>query len=265
MPYSKAHYYIIALLVLTFMGFWDSYFGKLGEAPLAHHMHGITSTLWLVLMAVQSWLIHSQRRELHKSFGKTLFILVPIMSGAFAMVTWVGAQKSVGGHPFYIQFGQALLVADVFLLFATSLHVYLALRFRQNVRLHSALMFGSVFGLIGPIVSRLVVNWIPAFKITSLETMSNFAYGLNISIVISLLIPLILYMLYKRDGWPWLLATAVVGVMWSLYATVGQTELWGSVVQLISTINPVVIFGFGVVVGTLACVLGWQQGSTKSQ
>ena len=260
MPYSKAHYYLIGLLVFTFLGFWNSYFGKLTEAPLAHHLHGVTSTLWILLMVLQSWSIHSQRRHLHKSMGKALFILVPFMIAAFAMVTWVGAQKAVGGHPFYTQFGQALLIADVLLLFSTSLHIYLALRFRGNVRLHSALMLGSVFGLIGPIVSRLIVNWVPALKITSLETMSNFNYGLNISIVISLLIPLVLFLKYRRDGWPWLLATVIVALMYSLYATVGKTEIWAKVVQMMTTVPPMIVFGFGLLVGLSACILGWFQG-----
>jgi hypothetical protein len=260
MPYSKAHYYLIGLLVLTFLGFWDSYFGKLSEAPLAHHLHGITSTLWILLMAFQSWLIHSQRRDLHRSFGKLIFIIVPLMTAAFALVTWVGAQKAVGGHPFYAQFGQALLTADVFLLFSTSLQIYLALKFRNNIRLHSALMLGSVIGLIGPILSRLIVNFIPAFKITSLETMSNFGYGLNISIVIGLLLPLVLYKFYKKDGWPWLLAAGITAVFYLLYKTVGQTALWGEAVQIITTIHPAVVFLFGFMLGAMALILGWVQG-----
>jgi len=79
--------------------------------------------------------------------------------------------------------------------------------------------------------------------------------------VISLLIPLTLYALYRRDGWPWLLATAIVALIYSLYATAGQTAIWANVVQLITTIHPVVVFGFGIAVGALACVLGWKHGS----
>lgn len=260
MPYSKAHYFLVLLLVLTFLGFWNSYFGMLTKAPLTHHFHGITATLWIFLLIAQSWSIHSQRRELHKFMGKALFILVPIMTGAFALVTWVGAQKSIGGHPFYTQFGQALLTADVLLLFSTSLQIYLALRFRNNIRLHSALMLGTVFGLIGPIVSRLVVNWIPGYQITGLETMSNFGYGLNFSIVVSVLIPLVLYFMYKREGWPWLLATGIVVLMYGLYATLGKSDIWASAVQLMSYAPPMAVFAFGLIVGLSACLMGWIHG-----
>ena len=115
MPYSKTHYFMLALLVITVIAFWPSYFGQLSKAPLAHHLHGVTSTLWVLLIAWQSWLIHSGRRQAHRTAGKLMFVLVPLMTAAFALVTWAGAQKAVGGHPFYTLFGQALLTADVWL------------------------------------------------------------------------------------------------------------------------------------------------------
>ncbi len=260
MPYSKAHLYLIGLLIITLMAFWDSYFGKLLEAPLPHHLHGITSTLWILLIGTQNWLIHNNHRDLHRRFGKALFILVPLMTAAFAMVTWVGAQKSVGDHPFYVQFGQALLTADMFLLFSTPLQIYLALKLRKNIRLHSALMLGTLIGLLPPIVSRLVVNWIPAFNITSIETMHHFGYGLKISIAISLLIPLILYKYYRKDGWPWLLAAFIAAMVYVLYATLGQSAGWVEVVKWLATIPPTVVFAFGFLLGLVACVLGWVQG-----
>ncbi len=260
MPYSKAHFFLMGILVITLMAFWDSYFGQFLDASIAHHLHGLTATLWVLLLALQNWLIHHNRRELHRLMGKALFIFVPLMTAAFALVTWVGAQKAVGGHPFYVQFGQALLTTDMFLLFSTPLQIYLALKFRSNVRLHSALMLGTLIGLLPPILSRLVVNWVPAFNITSLETMKNFSYGLNISIVIGLLIPLVLYKFYRKDGWPWLLAALIIVMVYVLYATLGQTTVWAEVVKRMSIIPPAVVFGFGFLVGLLACVLGWVQG-----
>lgn len=71
MPYSKAHWFVLALLPVTLLAFWPSYFGILREAPLAHHLHGVTSTLWILLIAGQSVAIHSRRLPLHRTAGVT--------------------------------------------------------------------------------------------------------------------------------------------------------------------------------------------------
>lgn len=263
MPYSKAHYYLLGLLAITVLAFWDSYFGKLNEAPMAHHWHGITSTLWILLLATQNGLIHHHHRHLHRLFGLSLFVLVPLMTAAFAMVSWVGAQKAVGGHPFYVQFGQALLTADLLLLLTTPLQIYLALKLRRQVRLHSALMLGTVIGLLPPILSRLLVNWVPAWQITGLDTMHHFAYGLNISMVMGLLISLLLFYCYRKEGWPWLLAALITLMMYVLYATLGQSDWWAEVVGLIAGLSVIAVFVFGLLLGLLACVLGWIHGAAK--
>ncbi len=101
------------------------------------------------------------------------------------MVVFVGANKSVGLHPFYVQFGQALLTYDVLLLFIIAIQVYLTLKFRKNVKLHSALIFSTLFGLLPPILSRLLGVVIPALEITSLDTMYRFGYSLQISLLIT--------------------------------------------------------------------------------
>ena len=256
MPYSKAHYYLIGLLVITFVAFWDSYFGKLIDAPAAHHFHGITATLWILLLAFQNWSIHNRKHHLHKTMGKLIFVLVPVMVGAFTLVTWVGAQKSVGGHPFYMQFGQALLTADAFLTFSTPLQIYLALKWRNRVGLHSALMFGTLIGLLAPILSRFFPLFIPSMEITTLDTLYRFGYSMNLSILVSLIIPLLLYIFYRKDGWPWLLATFIAAMVYILYATIGQTDIWAAVVAAMAAISPMVMFAGGLYTGASGLRIG---------
>jgi len=265
MPYSKAHYFLLGLIVITVLAFWNSYFGVIDKAPVAHHFHGITSTFWILLIAFQSWLIHNNKRNLHRQFGKLLFLLIPMMIGAFALVTLVGAQKSVAQHPFYLQFGQALLTSDALLTVMTAVQVYLALRFRSNVRLHSALMIGTLIGLLAPIFARLLPNFIPQLEITDLDTMYRFGYSIHISQASSTLIGLSLFTLYKKEGWPWLLAVAIVLSSWLLYATFGQSQVWQNWVYSIAKLNPYFVYIGGFVFGLLACTLGWKHGKPVSK
>lgn len=262
MPYSKAHCFMLALLPATVLAFWPSYFGILREAPLAHHLHGVTGTLWILLIATQSFAIHSRRLPLHRAAGRLVFALAPLLIGAFSLVTWAGAQKSAAHHPFYEAFGRALLIGDALLVFATALLVYLALRHRRRVHLHSALMIGTVMGLLPPILARLFNNYVPGLIISGPETLHRFGPSLLLSVAMTVALGIFLALRYRRHGWPWWLASGLVALLYVLYATVGQTALWTAAVAEIATWSPIVVFAFGVLLGALACFLGWRQGET---
>lgn len=259
MPYTKAHYYMLVLLPLTVAAFWPSYFGMLPKAPIIHHLHGITGTLWILLIAAQSYSIQSRKLQLHRGLGKLVFILTPVMVGSFALVSWLGAQKSVGEHPFYVMFGQALLTGDVLLTFATPLIVYLALRFRRNMYVHGALMISTVFGLLPPILARLINNFVPGLTIDGLDTLYRFGYSLYISLALTFVLAIYLFFRYRAHGWPWMLGALITALMYVLFASFGQTDTWAGLVQHIAALNPVTVFVFGAILGLLACIAGWFQ------
>lgn len=260
MPYSKAHFYVLALIPITVLAFWQNYFGRLDEAPIEHHFHGITSTLWILLLAAQSWLIHNNKVSLHELFGKSLFALVPIMVGSFAMVTYAGAIKTVEQHPFYMMFGKALLTGDAILTFAIPLQIFLALKFRKFVGLHSALMLSTVTGLLPPILARLFGAIVPGLMIRGPDTLYRFEYCLLLSFVVSVGFSLFMYWRYKSSGWPWLLAALITASAYIAYATFGQTTLWNSWVIAMANQTSGSFFIFGALLGLAAATIGWIQG-----
>ncbi len=48
MTYRHAHWYVLAALAAIVAGFWPSFFKPLGTGSLAHSVHGVTATLWVV-------------------------------------------------------------------------------------------------------------------------------------------------------------------------------------------------------------------------
>lgn len=55
--HAHAHWYFLAALAVIVAGFWPSFFRPLGAGSFGHSIHGVTATLWIVALAVQSWLI----------------------------------------------------------------------------------------------------------------------------------------------------------------------------------------------------------------
>lgn len=262
MPYSKAHWFMLALLPVTLLAFWPSYFGVLREAPLAHHVHGVTGTLWILLIAGQSFAVHSGRLSLHRTAGRLVFVLTPLLIGAFSLVTWAGAQKAVAQHPFYEAFGRALLTGDSLLVFTTALLVCLALRHRRRVYLHGALMISTVMGLLPPILTRVFNFYVPGLMVSGPESLYLFGPALLLSVAITVALGSFLALRYRRHAWPWWLASGVVALLYLLYATLGQTTLWTGTVTKIASWSPIVVFAFGALLGAMACALGWRHGGT---
>ncbi|MDJ0653618.1 MAG: hypothetical protein QNJ40_05680 [Xanthomonadales bacterium] len=263
MPYRHAHWLVLALFPLTILAFWPSYFGKLGEAAVSDHLHGLTGAAWLLLVAGQSWTIHGGRRGMHRVMGMSAFALGPLLIGGFALATHAGAIKSVASHPFYMMFGQPLLTADLWLTFATSAVLYLAFRYRRRVRLHSALMLSTLIGLLPPMLARLYAAFMPGMTVRGPETLYRFEYCLAASMATTVAVALYLYWKNRRDGWPWLLAAFITSACYAFYMTIGRTGTWESfVVQMANWPAPAVVLA-GIALGLAGCLAGWHAGKTR--
>ena len=260
MPYSKAHYLLLLLIPMIIVAFGPFYFFKLSEAPIAHHVHGISSSVWLLLLIAQSWLISLKKFQHHRLVGQFMFILVPVMIGAFTMIIHHGAMRAADGSPFYLHVGKGLLLVDIVLTFLTAWLVYQALKNRRNIHLHSGYMLSTMLGLLGPIIVRIFVGFIPAFKITSVETLYRFHYAVWLRIAVTIAIGGYLYFRDKKNGQPWLVATTVTTFGYILYATFGETDLWWQWIGKLAEVHPAAYFVTGFILGGLACNMGWVHG-----
>ena len=61
LPFPHAHWFVGFYLIVTFAAFAPSYFIVLPDAPWVHHLHGITATLWIVLLMTQNVTAHRRR------------------------------------------------------------------------------------------------------------------------------------------------------------------------------------------------------------
>ena len=78
---------MVVLLGVTLIGFWPSFFSKLTEAPFTHLFHGFTSTVWIVILGAQAWLINARKPVAHKMLGITGLLLAPFMAVSYTHLT----------------------------------------------------------------------------------------------------------------------------------------------------------------------------------
>lgn len=85
--YRHAHWFFALALAAIVAGFWPSFFRPLGAGDLAHSLHGVTATLWVVALIVQSALIRRGLVVWHRRVARgALLLLLVLIPSALQMV-----------------------------------------------------------------------------------------------------------------------------------------------------------------------------------
>ncbi len=253
MPYPRAYIYIFVLLLLTFPAFWLNYYSQLGDVPWQFHLHGISATLWMLLLIWQSWTIHHRRRESHRKVGLATFVLTPVFLAGSLLV--IGSMAA-GGGPFRAMFGTRLGLADVISFFTFTFLIYGAFRHRRNVALHASYMLATPFLLVSPVISRLFPSFVPGLTIRSIEEIPRFAGSFHLSQVLAIAVALLLF-LRHRQARPFLIVAIVIAVQSVAFETAGRTVIWSDLNGWIGTLSPLTLACFAVLLGIVATCFGW--------
>ena len=86
--YKNFHLWMLVPFAISILGFSYSYYTKLSSATFHQHVHGISATIWYILVIVQPYLIvRMQNVETHKMLGMIALIFAGIVAGsAFAII-----------------------------------------------------------------------------------------------------------------------------------------------------------------------------------
>lgn len=164
--YPHAQWYFALAIGITWVGFSTSYFGKLTETDIYHHLHGATAGLWMVILVVQPMLYQRGKIKWHRKVGNwAVYILVPllVLGGLKMMQLMISRQAN---YPPGIVYQLAWIDACSLLLFPG--FILLSLRYRRNVHLHARYMAYTVLVLLPPAITRLLflLPWFDSFNKT---------------------------------------------------------------------------------------------------
>lgn len=223
MPYRHAHWYLLSLFPLAALAFWPSYLSQFRTASVEFHMHGITATLWLILLIAQSWTIHHDRRQLHRTVGTASLVLFPLFLMGGNGIFFGMADRYVAGEPFQAMYAPRLAWLDFVGVGGFAYCFYEALRLRRKVHLHSGYMLATVIFLLPPIVGRL--TGIP-LGVTGPADFGRLEIGFQAA---NLLVAAFAFLVaYRRGkhGRPFLVAGLLILLSAFLFQTVGSMAAW---------------------------------------
>jgi hypothetical protein len=126
---------MIAVLVITIIGFIPSCYSRLNKIDIFHHIHGISATLWLILVIVQPALYRFNNLKLHRILGWSSVVLaLSVVTGGFLMMKIMMQNKGrygVDDIEYYIGIFDAAMLIPFILFFI------LGLKFRKKIQLHA--------------------------------------------------------------------------------------------------------------------------------
>ncbi|APZ99514.1 hypothetical protein BWQ93_14235 [Sphingopyxis sp. QXT-31] len=249
---------------MTIFAFWPGYFSRLGSAKIAWHIHAVTATAWVLLLAAQSWSIDRGQRALHRGLGLAIFLLVPLfLIGGAGVEHSMAIATASGQDPFYNLWGPSLGIYDLVASIAFVALTAMALKERRNVQRHAAWLLATPLLLVGPALGRIYNSHLPGLIIDGPQDFPLFRYSVHLGGLTAIAAALWLWSRHRRHGQPWLIVAGIAGLQSFLYETVGFLPLWKSAFIAFGTV-PAAVHATGA--GALAAAVlwwGWRSGAPR--
>jgi len=262
MPYRQAHWYLLAIFPLAGLAFWQSYLSQITAAPLQMHLHGVTATLWLLLLVAQSWTMHNGHRDLHRRLGLLSLLFFPLFLAGGAGIFLGMAQRYVeADSPFYVLYAPRLALIDIVSVAAFAFFFHEALRYRRQVQLHAGYLLATVILLLPPILGRIAPLPL-GLEISGPADFWKLGIGFQAANGVTALLAFAIALWRGRNGLPFVFAGVAVLIAAALYQTLGAASVWQGLFAAMARlpITPLAIAA-GLAGGAIAAS-GWLAGSS---
>ncbi|GEM_PF-728268 len=157
--YRYSGIYFVVFFILALIAFWSSYYSRLtASMDFEVHFHGITMTLWCIMLISQAFFVRFKKFSWHRFSGRLSYILVPLVILSGFNIAHYTIENVPVGHP--ARYYQSALMFNSIVVFAI---IYgLAIYFRKKPLQHARYMVCTILPFITPITDRIIFKYIPA-------------------------------------------------------------------------------------------------------
>src|SRR3954447_23457345 len=213
MPYPRAYLYMLGVIAVIIVGFWPSYFAVSGNVPWQFHAHGVAASLWVTLVAAQSWTAHRKPQlPLHRAVGMASLFLFPFLIAGLAAITTVQAKNWIEGEPLHLLYGPGFLTGTMVAMAAYVTVFYRALKYRRKVWVHAGYMLSTPLILFESPFSRAASFVVPAFKVSGPQDFPHIMASIQWSCALELLVIAVIWLRVGERAKPFLVTAGFIVV-----------------------------------------------------
>ena len=261
MPYPRAHYWVLLVIAVTVAGFWESYFSNLTGGPWQFHAHGIAASMWVVLVATQSWTAHRRQFGWHAAAGKASLFLFPFLIGGLAAIIDLTAKGYVAGEgATRALLGGAFLIGLLLAIAAYLLLYYRALKFRRKVWLHSGYMLATPLILWESPFSRLLGTFVPGLRVGGPQDFPIILHSIVWAMATGLAFCLIVRWRVGERAQPFLVAGLFIAAQMIAMGQLGDLPMLHSMLAFIGHLPSAMVITAGFLAGAFTSWAGWNAG-----
>ena len=148
---NNAGFLIVALMLLTLVGFYPTYFRKFPvfeNVTTVQHFHGAMMMTWMIFLIVQPLLIRSGKVTIHRAIGKLSYVIAPLVIVSIFLASRMVYQRPEPVLPHEEKI--AGIALSIPYLFGFAILYSLAIINRKNTYMHMRYMIGTSFLMIAP-------------------------------------------------------------------------------------------------------------------
>jgi hypothetical protein len=259
MPYPRAHYYVLGVMAVTVAGFWPSYFGPFLDVPWQFHAHGVAASVWVLMVAAQSWTVRHKHLPLHRAVGKSSLMLFPFLIAGLAAIIDLTAKSYVAGVESRLVLGGSFLLGLALAVAAYVVLYYRALKYRRRVWLHSGYMLATPVILWESPFSRLIEK-LPPLNVTGPQDFPLVIHSIVWAMASALAFCLFMRWRFGERAHPFLVAGIFVAAQMVAMGQLGDLAVVHSALAAIGYMPSAAVIILGFALGAATSWAGWQAG-----
>ena len=261
MPYPRAHYYVLGVMLVIVAGFWPSYFAVWGSVPWQFHAHGVAASIWVAMVAAQSWTAHHQQLPLHRAVGKSSLLLFPFLIAGLAAIIDLTAKGFVAGdNPVRAMFGGSFLIGLALAIAAYVTVYYRALKYRRKVWVHSGYMLTTPLILFESPFGRILNGFMPGLTIRGPDDLHLIMPAIMWSMALELAVVAAIWLKFRARATPFLVAAAFIVAQMLTMGLMTQSELLKALLFELGRVPSAAVVLAGFAIGAATSWAGWQAG-----
>jgi hypothetical protein len=222
--YQKLHIWMMLPFAIALLGFYFTYWSKFFEVPFEQHLHGLTATIWYLLLIIQPYLIRKGNIKSHRLYGMaSLFIAGGVVFSAAQIIPGNFTNENLSDH---LKYGLSFF--DFLILIGFSVSVMMAIKTIKNTFDHVRWMVSTSFWALMPALSRMI--YFPMLMIYGYPTPISFTLLAGLCGAFTTIILVVLMIRDKQAHIAFVLA-ALVNLCFFLLEPIGNWEWWINVCQ----------------------------------
>lgn len=227
--YKNVHLWLLIPFVIVILGFLPSYWLEFAAAPWRQHLHGLTATLWFVLLVLQPYLITRGHTRQHRLVGMiALFLAGGVALSALSVIPYNLVNE---GLPDAAKYGLSFI--DIVLISGFVVAVIMAIKNAKSTADHARWMISTAFWAVAPGLFRLLFIPLVTLKTPDLGDKSPLVLasaGTANILVLSFL------MFRDKRAHPAYLSAAIGSLVMFVPLSVGNMQWWRNIADSLFTI-----------------------------